>query len=110
MSQDPNAKVGIDASEIGANAAETGDRDLSHHDADVVDDHEVVHEPLDFHELAEQGHAATALDLDAEPIITVDNLKMYFPVKSGGLIRRTVGHVQPLADTGEVGDTAPGKD
>ena len=96
MSQDPNAKVGIDASEIGANAAETGDRDLSHHDADVVDDHEVVHEPLDFHELAEQGHAATALDLDAEPIITVDNLKMYFPVKSGGLIRRTVGHVQAV--------------
>jgi peptide/nickel transport system ATP-binding protein/oligopeptide transport system ATP-binding protein len=95
MSQDPN-QVGINASEIGANAAETGDRDLSHHDTDVVDDHEVVQEPLDFHELAEQGHAATELDLDAEPIITVDNLKMYFPVKSGGLIRRTVGHVQAV--------------
>ena len=96
MSQDPNAKVGIDASEIGANAAETGDRDLSHHDTDVVDDHEVVHAPLDFHELAEQGHVATALDPDAEPIITVDNLKMYFPVKSSGLVRRTVGHVQAV--------------
>ncbi len=33
MSQDPNAKVGIDASEVGANAAETGERDLSHHDS-----------------------------------------------------------------------------
>ena len=96
MSQDPNAKVAIDASEIGANAAETGDRDLSHHDTDVVDDHEVVHAPLDFHELAEQGHAATALDPDAEPIITIDNLKMYFPVKSSGLVRRTVGHVQAV--------------
>ena len=96
MSQDPNAKVGIDASEVGANAAETGERDLSHHDTDVVDDHEVVHAPLDFHELAEQGHVATALDPDAEPIITVDNLKMYFPVKSSGLVRRTVGHVQAV--------------
>ena len=75
MSQDPNAKVGVDSSEIGANAAETGDRDLSHRDTDVVDDHETVHAPLDFHELAEQGHAATELDLEAEPIITVDNLK-----------------------------------
>jgi oligopeptide/dipeptide ABC transporter ATP-binding protein len=94
MSQDPNAKVGIDASEIGANAAETGDRDLSHH-VDVVDDHEVVHD-LDFHELAEHGHAATELDPQAAPIITVDNLKMYFPVKSSGLVRRTVGHVQAV--------------
>jgi peptide/nickel transport system ATP-binding protein/oligopeptide transport system ATP-binding protein len=96
MSQDPNAKVGVDASEIGANAAETGDRDLSHHEADVVDDHEVLHEPLDFHVLAETGHVAAALDPDAEPIITVDNLKMYFPVKSSGLVRRTVGHVQAV--------------
>lgn len=95
MSQDPNAKVGIDASEVGANAAETGERDLSHH-IDVVDDHEVVHEPLDFHELAEHGHVPTALDPDAEPIISVDNLKMYFPVKSSGLVRRTVGHVQAV--------------
>ena len=95
MSQDPNAKVGIDASEVGANAAETGERDLSHH-VDVVDDHEVVHEPSDFHELAEHGHVATALDPDAEPIISVDNLKMYFPVKSSGLVRRTVGHVQAV--------------
>ena len=30
------------------------------------------------------------------PILTVEDLKMYFPVKSGGLIRRTVGHVQAV--------------
>ncbi|WP_210437842.1 ABC transporter ATP-binding protein [Nocardioides sp. SYSU D00514] len=95
MSQDPNAKVGIDVSEVGANAAETGERDLSDH-TDVVDDHEAFHEPPDFHALAEHGHVATQLDLDAEPIITVDNLKMYFPVKSSGLVRRTVGHVQAV--------------
>jgi peptide/nickel transport system ATP-binding protein/oligopeptide transport system ATP-binding protein len=95
MSQDPNAKVGIETSEVGANAAETGERDLSHH-VDVVDDHEVFHEPPDFHDLAEQGHVATPLDPDAEPIISVDNLKMYFPVKSSGLVRRTVGHVQAV--------------
>jgi len=96
MSQDPNAKVGIDASEVGANAAETGERDLSHHHGDAVDDHEVAHELKDFHDLAEQGHVATALDPDAEPIISIDNLKMYFPVKSSGLVRRTVGHVQAV--------------
>jgi peptide/nickel transport system ATP-binding protein/oligopeptide transport system ATP-binding protein len=96
MSQDPNAKVGIDASEVGANAAETGERDLSHHHVDVVDDHEVDHALKDFHDLAEHGHVATALDPDAEPIISIDNLKMYFPVKSSGLVRRTVGHVQAV--------------
>ena len=95
MSQDPNAKVGIDASEVGANAAETGERDLSTY-VDVVDDHEAFHQPPDFHELAEHGHVPTALDPDAEPIISVDNLKMYFPVKSSGLVRRTVGHVQAV--------------
>ncbi|PVG83045.1 dipeptide/oligopeptide/nickel ABC transporter ATP-binding protein [Nocardioides gansuensis] len=31
-----------------------------------------------------------------EPILEVDNLRMYFPIKSGGLIRRTVGHVQAV--------------
>lgn len=99
MSQDPNAAVGVGATEVGANAAETGDRDLSHDHvdvADVVDEHEVSHEAPDFRELAQHGHAATQLDLDADPIISVDNLKMYFPVKSSGLVRRTVGHVQAV--------------
>jgi oligopeptide/dipeptide ABC transporter ATP-binding protein len=31
-----------------------------------------------------------------EPLLDVRDLKMYFPVKSAGLIRRTVGHVQAV--------------
>ena len=51
---------------------------------------------LTFAELASTGHAATELRTDAEPVLTVDNLKMYFPVKSSGLVRRTIGHVQAV--------------
>ncbi|MGO4258609.1 ABC transporter ATP-binding protein [Marmoricola sp. RAF53] len=43
-----------------------------------------------------EGHAATRLDPNAQTILEVDNLKMYFPVKSGGIINRTVGHVQAV--------------
>src|SRR5918994_1320855 len=32
----------------------------------------------------------------ARPILEVENLKMYFPVKSAGVIRRTIGHVQAV--------------
>ena len=38
----------------------------------------------------------TELDPDAPAILTVDDLKMYFPVRSSGIIRRTVGHVQAV--------------
>ncbi len=31
-----------------------------------------------------------------DPMLEVHDLKMYFPVKSGGIIRRTVGHVQAV--------------
>lgn len=31
-----------------------------------------------------------------DPVLTVDNLKMYFPVRSTGLVRRTIGHVQAV--------------
>ncbi|GAB3261711.1 ABC transporter ATP-binding protein [Nocardioides dilutus] len=41
-------------------------------------------------------HAATELDVSRPPILEVENLRMYFPVKSGGLIRRTVGQVQAV--------------
>jgi oligopeptide/dipeptide ABC transporter ATP-binding protein len=41
-------------------------------------------------------HAAVQASFDAEPILTVENLKMYFPIKSAGLIRRTIGHVQAV--------------
>jgi len=32
----------------------------------------------------------------AEPVLTVENLRMYFPVKTSGIVRRTVGHVQAV--------------
>jgi peptide/nickel transport system ATP-binding protein/oligopeptide transport system ATP-binding protein len=34
--------------------------------------------------------------LTTKPILEVEDLKMYFPVKSAGLLRRTVGHVQAV--------------
>jgi peptide/nickel transport system ATP-binding protein/oligopeptide transport system ATP-binding protein len=49
-----------------------------------------------FHEVAEQGHAPAMLDPSARPVLTVENLRMYFPVKSAGLLRRTIGHVQAV--------------
>ncbi len=42
------------------------------------------------------GNAASRADFSAKPILTVDKLQMYFPVKNSGLIRRTVGHVQAV--------------
>ncbi|MCW2798206.1 ATP-binding cassette domain-containing protein, partial [Nocardioides sp.] len=53
-------------------------------------------EHLTFAEMAAQGHMPMKLDRDAEPVIEIDNLKMYFPVKSSGLLRRTIGHVQAV--------------
>src|SRR3954471_22347945 len=41
-------------------------------------------------------HAASKLDPNAEPVLTVENLRMYFPVKTSGIVRRTVGHVQAV--------------
>ncbi len=40
--------------------------------------------------------AAEATASGAPPILDVKDLQMYFPVKSSGLIRRTVGHVQAV--------------
>jgi oligopeptide/dipeptide ABC transporter ATP-binding protein len=42
------------------------------------------------------AHAASRFDPDAKPVLTVDNMRMYFPVKTNGIIRRTVGHVQAV--------------
>ncbi|GAA3684720.1 dipeptide ABC transporter ATP-binding protein [Nocardioides ginsengisoli] len=42
------------------------------------------------------GHAAAVAPKDAKPILEVDQLRMHFPVKSPGLFRRTVGHVQAV--------------
>ncbi|RLV50198.1 dipeptide ABC transporter ATP-binding protein [Nocardioides mangrovicus] len=43
-----------------------------------------------------EAHGQSEADFSAKPILTVDNLKMYFPVKSAGIIRRTIGHVQAV--------------
>ncbi|MBM9458809.1 dipeptide ABC transporter ATP-binding protein [Nocardioides sp. zg-536] len=43
-----------------------------------------------------EGHSAAKAPENARPILEVDQLRMYFPVKSPGLIRRTVGHVQAV--------------
>src|SRR3954453_9205920 len=64
-------------------------------------------------------HAASKLDPNAEPVLTVENLRMYFPVKTSGIVRRTVGHVQAVdgvsfqvpsgASLGLVGESGCGK-
>jgi oligopeptide/dipeptide ABC transporter ATP-binding protein len=41
-------------------------------------------------------HGPSQLPVDAKPILRVENLRKYFPVKSGGLVRRTVGQVQAV--------------
>ncbi|MEQ6901224.1 dipeptide ABC transporter ATP-binding protein [Nocardioides sp. YIM 152588] len=51
--------------------------------------------PADLLESATHGHAASQIDPDAEPVLTVNNLRMHFPIKSP-LLRRTVGHVQAV--------------
>ncbi|WP_418058934.1 ABC transporter ATP-binding protein [Pimelobacter simplex] len=42
------------------------------------------------------GHGAAVARADAKPILEVDQLRMYFPVKAPGLLRRTVGQVQAV--------------
>ena len=62
-----------------------------------IDDHEEIETPfVDFAEQAQHGHAASRLDPNAEAVLEVENLKMYFPVRSAGLVRRTIGHVQAV--------------
>src|SRR6266508_2748944 len=73
---------------------------------------------LDFSKLVEVGHTAAVIDRDRGNVLEVDNLGMYFPVKSG-LLRRTVGWVQAVdgvsftvpkgASLGLVGESGCGK-
>ncbi|GAA4751167.1 dipeptide ABC transporter ATP-binding protein [Nocardioides endophyticus] len=42
------------------------------------------------------SHSAAVADPAAKPILEVEDLRMYFPVKSAGLFRRTIGHVQAV--------------
>jgi peptide/nickel transport system ATP-binding protein/oligopeptide transport system ATP-binding protein len=44
----------------------------------------------------ERGHAPSMADPNAETILEVKDLRMYFPVKSAGIVRRTIGHVQAV--------------
>lgn len=65
------------------------------------------------------AHGAATLDPEAPPVLTVDGLKMHFPVRSTGIIRRTVGQVQAVdgvsfeirkgASLGLVGESGCGK-
>jgi peptide/nickel transport system ATP-binding protein/oligopeptide transport system ATP-binding protein len=44
----------------------------------------------------ERGSLKSLMNAERKPILEVDHLQMYFPVKSSGIIRRTVGHVQAV--------------
>ena len=44
----------------------------------------------------ERPHSAVAGHFDAEPVLEIRDLRMYFPVRSAGIIRRTIGHVQAV--------------
>ena len=45
---------------------------------------------------APTAHLASQFDPNAKSVLTVENLRMYFPVKASGFIRRTVGYVQAV--------------
>jgi oligopeptide/dipeptide ABC transporter ATP-binding protein len=45
---------------------------------------------------AQRPHKNARSDSGGKAILEVDNLQMYFPVKSSGLLRRTIGHVQAV--------------
>jgi oligopeptide/dipeptide ABC transporter ATP-binding protein len=72
----------------------------------------------DFARQAQTGHSATVLDEKRPNVLEVDNLRMYFPIKSG-ILRRTIGHVQAVdgvsfavqkgASLGLVGESGCGK-
>src|SRR6478752_4012431 len=46
--------------------------------------------------VAADDHGAPRTTANTKAVLSVENLKMYFPVKSSGLIRRTIGHVQAV--------------
>ena len=72
----------------------------------------------EFSELVGVGHTATVLDEERGNVLEVDNLRMYFPIKSG-ILRRTIGQVQAVdgvsfavpkgASLGLVGESGCGK-
>jgi peptide/nickel transport system ATP-binding protein/oligopeptide transport system ATP-binding protein len=44
----------------------------------------------------DSAHGSSRPDPEVKSVLTVENLRMYFPVKTSGIIRRTVGHVQAV--------------
>jgi oligopeptide/dipeptide ABC transporter ATP-binding protein len=46
--------------------------------------------------VATEAHRDGVTTENTEAVLTVENLKMYFPVKSSGILRRTIGHVQAV--------------
>jgi oligopeptide/dipeptide ABC transporter ATP-binding protein len=62
---------------------------------ELPDEREVASQ-ISFAEAVGGSHGATELDPTAPPVLSVDNLRMWFPVKSSGLVRRTIGHVQAV--------------
>ncbi len=42
------------------------------------------------------AHAASQVPTDRKPVLQVTNLRKYFPVKSSGVVRRTIGQVQAV--------------
>ncbi|MCW2813705.1 MAG: peptide transporter ATPase [Nocardioides sp.] len=57
---------------------------------------DVLAQSVPFSELVGHTHTAAKLDPTAPPVLSVDNLRMYFPVMSGGLLRRKIGDVQAV--------------
>ena len=43
-----------------------------------------------------KAHGQSDTDVTAPPVLTVNGLQMYFPVKGNGVVRRTVAHVQAV--------------
>jgi oligopeptide/dipeptide ABC transporter ATP-binding protein len=68
---------------------------------------------------ASAGTASTPVVAAEDELVRVENMVKYFPVRTGGLVRRTVGHVQAVDDVslsiprgktlGLVGETGSGK-
>ncbi|NYJ01580.1 oligopeptide/dipeptide ABC transporter ATP-binding protein [Nocardioides thalensis] len=76
--------------EVPREAEPTTEQDMEDRQADLAE-----YAPPSFEEIVGETHTAAELDPNAEPVLTVENLRMYFPIKTP-LMRRTVAHVQAV--------------
>lgn len=95
MTQDPNASAQVGPTDVAAAGSETGDRTQGPTDAAGHGAAADTTAPAPT-ELTGLAHAPSQLDPDAPPVLEVEDLTMHFPVKSSGLVRRTIGHVQAV--------------